>query len=56
MGVTNQGYVVKPLATVVAEINNEMKAAFGDSFDVTPESPDGQIIGICALRVYEADL
>lgn len=56
MAVTSTGYKVKPLETVIAEINTNMKSEFGDGFDVTPESPDGQVIGITAQRAYEADL
>ena len=45
-GVTDKGFVRKPLAAVVDSLNSRFTAAFGSTFDVSPESPDGQVIGI----------
>jgi len=47
-GVTEKGFVRKPLSVIVESINARFTAAFGSTFDVSPESPDGQVIGIVA--------
>lgn len=50
-GVTDNGFVRKPLAAIIDSLNNRFTAAFGSTFDVSPESPDGQVIGIVADEV-----
>lgn len=50
-GVTEKGFVRKPVADVVANLNNKFIAAFGSNFDISPESPDGQYIGIMADEI-----
>lgn len=50
-GVTDKGFVRKPLDTIIDSINNKMTAEFGSNFDVSPESPDGQVIGVVADEV-----
>lgn len=50
-GVTDKGFVTKPLDAIVSAINARFVAAFGSTFDVSPESPDGQVIGIVADEV-----
>lgn len=50
-GVTENGFVRKPVADVVANLNNKFIAAFGSNFDISPESPDGQYIGIMADEI-----
>lgn len=47
-GVTANGFVAKPVSVIVDELNNKFNASFGSTFDTSPESPDGQIIGIVA--------
>lgn len=47
-GVTKQGFIRKPLDVIISDLNAKFVAEFGESFDTTPESPDGQIIGIVA--------
>ena len=47
-GVTANGFVAKPVSVIVEELNNKFNASFGSTFDTSPESPDGQIIGIVA--------
>ncbi len=42
-GVTENGFVRKPVADVVANLNNKFIAAFGSNFDISPESPDWAI-------------
>ena len=50
-GVTDNGFVRKPLDVILSSLNNKFKAEFGANFDVSPESPDGQIIGVVADEI-----
>lgn len=50
-GVTEDGFVRKPVTEVVKSLNNKFIAAFGANFDVSPESPDGQVIGIVSDEI-----
>lgn len=50
-GVTENGFVRKPVQEVLTNLNNKFVAAFGTNFDVSPESPDGQVIGIIADEI-----
>lgn len=50
-GVTDKGFVRKPLSAVVDSLNSRFTAAFGSTFDTSPESPDGQIIGIIGNEI-----
>lgn len=50
-GVTENGFVAKPLSAILDSLNSKFTAAFGSTFDVSPESPDGQVIGIVADEV-----
>lgn len=50
-GVTALGFVRKPLTTIIDSLNSKFQAAFGSTFDVSPESPDGQIIGIISDEI-----
>ncbi|MFZ4217075.1 baseplate J/gp47 family protein [Enterobacter ludwigii] len=52
-GVTAQGFVTKPLSEIINSYNLKFKAAFGETFDTSPESPDGQVIGIFADEVSQ---
>ncbi|MEY6830937.1 baseplate J/gp47 family protein [Enterobacter roggenkampii] len=52
-GVTRQGFIRKPLEKILSDLNSKFIAQFGESFDVTPESPDGQVIGIIADKISE---
>jgi len=47
-GVTDQGFVSKSRDEILTELEASMKQTFGETFDVSPESPDGQLIGIHA--------
>lgn len=53
-GITEEGFIVKPREQIVTDINTQLQTAFGTSFDVSPSSPDGQIIGAVADAVYES--
>lgn len=50
-GVTEDGFVRKPVNDIVTSLNNKFIAAFGSNFDVSPESPDGQVIGIVSDEI-----
>lgn len=45
-GISKTGFNRKRLDVLLEELNNEVKAIFGDNFNVSPESPDGQINGV----------
>tara|TARA_R110000744_G_scaffold20470_1_gene53726 strand:- start:1439 stop:2611 length:1173 start_codon:yes stop_codon:yes gene_type:complete len=45
-GITPEGFSRKRLDQLLSELDDEMKAIFGDNFNVSPESPDGQINGV----------
>lgn len=50
-GVTDKGFVRKPLSTIIDSLNSKFTGEFGSTFDISPESPDGQVIGIVADEV-----
>lgn len=50
-GVTDKGFVRKPLSAIIDGLNSKFTAAFGSTFDVSPESPDGQVIGIVGNEI-----
>lgn len=45
-GISATGFKRKRLDLLLNELNTEVKAIFGDNFNVSPESPDGQINGV----------
>jgi len=45
-GVSPEGFNRKRLDQLLDEINAEVKSVFGENFNVSPESPDGQINGV----------
>lgn len=48
VGVRNEGFLNTERSVIYTAIANKLRAAFGAQFDVSPESPDGQIIGAVA--------
>lgn len=44
-GISAEGFKRKRLDQLLAELNDEVKSIFGDNFNVSPESPDGQVNG-----------
>jgi uncharacterized phage protein gp47/JayE len=52
-GVTTDGFVDKPIETILAEIEAAQKVAFGDTFDVSAQSPAGQLNGVFATQLRE---
>lgn len=45
-GISEEGFKRKRLDQLLEELNAEVKTVFGDNFNVSPESPDGQINGV----------
>jgi len=45
-GISPEGFKRKRLDQLLEELNSEVKSIFGDNFNVSPESPDGQINGV----------
>lgn len=45
-GVTLAGFNRKRLDQLLAEMDTEIKSIFGNDFNTSPESPDGQVIGV----------
>ena len=52
-GVTAQGFTVKAVSEITSDLNNSFIGAFGTQFDTSPESPDGQCIGIMASALAD---
>ncbi|AWN08652.1 putative baseplate wedge protein [Erwinia phage Faunus] len=50
-GVTEDGFVRKPLSAIIQSLNSRFTAAFGSTFVTDPASPDGQVIGIVADEI-----
>jgi hypothetical protein len=46
-GISSEGFKRKRLDQLLEELNSEVKSIFGDNFNVSPESPDGQVNGTC---------
>ncbi len=49
---TQEGFVARTLEQIIDEISGNLKATFGASFDTSPSSPDGQLIGIFAEQIW----
>ena len=47
-GVTEQGFTVKSAAEITADLDAKFVGTFGSQFDISAESPDGQLIGVVA--------
>lgn len=45
-GITPLGFNRKRLDTIVGEVEADLRAIFGANLNLTPESPDGQVVGI----------
>jgi uncharacterized phage protein gp47/JayE len=53
-GVTGEGFTIKPLEQIVSDLGARLVARFGSTFDVSPESPDGQLIGVVSDTIFDA--
>lgn len=49
-GVTPEGFVLKRLSDIKAEIESEFREAFGDNINLTPDTEFGKIIGMMSSR------
>lgn len=47
-GVTQAGFVVKPLSQILADMQSQILATISASYDLSPNTPDGQMLGIYA--------
>lgn len=45
-GITDNGFVLKRLSVILAEMDEAMRTVFGDNLNLDPASPDGQVNGI----------
>ena len=45
-GISSTGFKRKRLNLLLEELNSEVKTIFGENFNVSPESPDGQVNGV----------
>ena len=45
-GISSTGFKRKRLDLLLEELNAEVKTIFGENFNVSPESPDGQVNGV----------
>ena len=52
-GITETGIVIKSYEEIVESIENRFRQKFGEAFDTTEESPDGQNIRIMAKYIYD---
>jgi uncharacterized phage protein gp47/JayE len=52
-GVTDEGFVDKPIEVILSEIEASQKASYGATFDVSAQSPAGQNNGIFAAHIRE---
>lgn len=53
IGVTSSGFIGKTLLDIKGEIEAAWRAEFGANVDLSPSTPDGQIIGIMSDRLAE---
>ena len=52
-GVTQTGFVIKPLDTILAEIEQRMRDTFGENVIQTAQSPLGQLNGVMASLIAD---
>lgn len=55
-GINEQGITIKSLDEIVADLEAKFKAIVGETFDTTPESPDGMNIRIFAKYIHDQHL
>jgi uncharacterized phage protein gp47/JayE len=53
-GVDLNGFTIKTLEEIRDDLGARLVARFGNAFDTSPESPDGQQIGVMSDVVYDA--
>jgi len=52
-GLSDNGFVKKPYEVIVEELEADYKRVFGDTINLAPESPQGQLIAITAEAIYD---
>lgn len=52
-GVTDQGFVAKPLETIIEDLQTGLRGVFGPQLDLSPASPDGLVLGVFAGAAAE---
>lgn len=52
-GVTDDGFVIKTLSVIKAEIEADLKSSFGEQINLTPQSVFGQLVALFAEREHE---
>jgi len=52
-GVTDNGFVIKPLSVIKAEIEEDLKASFGEEINLFPESEFAQFVTLSSIRHHE---
>ncbi len=52
-GLTTEGFVIPGQADLLDDINSREQAAFGNQWDVSADSPEGQLNGIFAAKLSE---
>lgn len=52
-GLTDNGFVKKPYEVIVEELEADYRRIFGDSINLEPQSPQGQMIAIHAEGTYD---
>ena len=53
-GVTPTGFVGKPLADLLAELEAGWRGIFGNDVDLSPDTPDGEVLALVAAALDEA--
>ena len=53
-GVNADGFTIKPLEQIRTDLGNRLIARFGSTFNISPESPDGQLLGVYSDALFEA--
>lgn len=56
MSITADGITVRTYDQIVASLEQKYKLRYGETFDTTPESPDGEFIRIMASYIYDQEL
>lgn len=56
MSITAAGITVRSYEQIVSSLEQRYKLRYGETFDTTPESPDGEFIRIMASYIYDQEL
>ena len=56
MSITAAGITVRSYEQIVSSLEQRYKLRYGETFDTTPESPDGEFIRIMASYIHDQEL